>query len=104
MATHVEPSGEKIISDRRRYDVRKIFGAGGSDHDIALGSQDLTQRVLRRQAAKDIAGADEQDATHVEPPDEEIDWRSIANQVKRVTQNQQNINAQLQFSAPGLRW
>jgi hypothetical protein len=41
-----------------------IVHAGGGDRDVTPGSQDMTQRVLCRQATKDVDGADKQDATH----------------------------------------
>jgi len=64
MAADVESSGEKIVFDKWSYHVRKILSASGGDRDVTPGSQDMTQRVLCRQATKDVDGADKQDATH----------------------------------------
>lgn len=59
MAAHVESPDEKIVSDQWTHHVRKIFRASRSDQDVSPNPQDTAQRVLRREAAKDVAGADE---------------------------------------------
>jgi hypothetical protein len=59
MAAHVESSDEKIVSEQWAYHVRKIFSASGSDLDVSPNPQDTAQRVLRRQATKDVPGANE---------------------------------------------
>src|SRR5438093_8777893 len=65
MASDVESSGEKIVPDVGIHHVRKIFCASGSDRDITASTQDITQRIFCCKAAKNVPGADEQDATHV---------------------------------------
>src|SRR6266566_5960099 len=65
MASDVESSSEKIVPDVGIHHVRKIFCASGSDRDITASTQDITQRIFCCKAAKNVPGADEQDATHV---------------------------------------
>jgi hypothetical protein len=65
MAADVESSGEQVVSDIMMYDMRKILSAGGSNENIISSAQDMTQRVLCSKAAKNIPGANEQDARHV---------------------------------------
>src|SRR6266481_5592087 len=66
MASDVESSGEKIVPDVGIHHVWKILSASGSDRDITASPQDITQVVLGCETAKNVPGADEQNAMHVD--------------------------------------
>jgi len=66
MASDVESSGEKIVPDVGIHHVRKILSASGSNRDVTPNTQDMTQGVLGCETAKNVPGADEQNAMHVD--------------------------------------
>ena len=65
MLPDVESAGEQIVSDDRLHHVREILSPSRGNDDVASRPEDVAQRVLGGEAAKDVAGADEQDARHM---------------------------------------
>ncbi len=64
MAADIESLSEKVVSDERMNDMRKIFCSSGSDKNVGIGSQTFSQRVLRRETTKYVAGTDKENSTH----------------------------------------
>src|SRR6476646_1290778 len=64
VAADGEAPRQEVLAHAGRHDVRKVDRAGRGDVDVGAIAQGMAQAPLRRQAAKDVAGADEQHALH----------------------------------------
>src|SRR5580765_7297049 len=64
VAADVEAARQEVLAHAGRHAVRKVDRAGRGHLDVGAIVQGMAQAPLRRQAAKDVAGADEQHALH----------------------------------------
>jgi hypothetical protein len=65
--SHVEAFAQQVVAHVRPHDVRIVLGAGRRDDDAAIRAELAAQRIFRRQAAEDVAGANEEDDSHYDP-------------------------------------